>query len=421
MRILFWCPHVNLGGGKRLMRPILTALAKHPDIQTIRLALPASASDIVPTGVDKLEVVWLSEAQVNGWMGKDYWRFQPGKLRPIQEFIRYQRDRRTVSGLLEALQQDMDAVYVFWPHTVPYYAFSKPLVCMFQDVTLLDYPEILGSRATAYERQRLYDWLHGSTTPVVSSMNTAKRIEKHFGIAAERFHLLPYHNSVLDDLETDTQIKPASTAVEALPKRYVFYPANVSVHKNHETLLVAWSRFKRRDELSLVLVGYGVEVLNRPDDSTPRHWRQDALCGLIKRLELIPGRDFYALGYVPDDDIVHIMNRAAALIMPTHAEGFGLPVLEALARGIPVLCSDIPVLHETLVGRSADVLWFDPYSPNDIVAKLNRLLDDYDHYKEAAEAGRTDPRPAWPDVASQYYAVFETAIRAYKDVSKGSA
>ena len=161
----------------------------------------------------------------------------------------------------------------------------------------------------------------------------------------------------------------------------------------------------------MVLVGDGVQILRAENHNVPgRHWREDGLRGLMNRLGLVPGRDLFPLTYVSDNDLIYIMNHATALIMPTHAEGFGLPVLEALARGVPVLCSDIPVLHETLAGRSADVLWFDPYLPEDIVSKVNTLLDNYDHYKQSAEAGRNDPRPDWPDTAEQYVQVFKKTL-----------
>ncbi|MBI1278941.1 MAG: glycosyltransferase [Anaerolineaceae bacterium] len=415
MRVLIWCPYVNLGGGKRLLAPITNALAKHPEIELVRLAIPDTAADVLPQPTDKIDVVRLTQSQCRGWLDKDKWRSQPSKLRMLRTWLNYQPDRIAVRGLLDSLQKDMDVVYIFWPHSIPFYAFSKPSVCMFQDVTSLDYPEILGSKAVAAEKINLGKWLHESTTLVVSSRNTARRIEKHYGIASDRFHLLSYHNIVLDEVAQDQVAAPPSAAVAALPARYLFYPANITVHKNHETLLNAWAHFARKNELSLVLVGEGIQILSPENQSVPgKHWREDTLRGLLNRLELVSGRDLYTFGYVSDNDLVHLMNNATALIMPTYTEGFGLPVLEALARGVPVLCSDIPVLHETLVGRSAEVLWFDPYLPEDIVRKINLLLDNYDVFKQSAEAGRKDPRPDWPDTAAQYVEVFKTAIKDHK-------
>lgn len=413
MRILFWCPYINLGGGKRLLRPIVTALAAHPEIETIRLAIPETAVDILPPAHPKIEVVILSATQCRAWLTRDSWHSQPSKLRALRAFVRHQRDKLSINGLLDSLQKNMDAAYVFWPHTVPYYAFDIPVVCMFQDVTLLDYPEIFGGNATEIERANTSKWLHGSKELVVSSWNTAHRIEKHFGIPKERFHLLSYHKIVLDEVKQDQTFHAPSALIEGLPSRYLFYPANITVHKNHEALLIAWSRFARRHELPLVLVGEGVQILKAENQSLPtRNWREDALRGMMKRLNLVEGRDFYAFGYISDEDLVHMMNKATGLIMPTYTEGFGMPVLEAAARGIPVLCSDIPVLHETLAGCSADILWFDPYSIDDILTKTNALLDNYDRYKQSAEAGRNDSRSMWPDTAESYVKVFRSVIQA---------
>jgi glycosyltransferase involved in cell wall biosynthesis len=114
---------------------------------------------------------------------------------------------------------------------------------------------------------------------------------------------------------------------------------------------------------------------------------------------------------VSDADLNHIQRRATAVIMPGLSEGGGsYPVEEALAVGVPVLCSDIPVMRETLDGRDAAVCWFDPYSPDEIVKSVHTLLENYDRYKQAAEVGRSVPRPSWADVVAQYVQVFETAV-----------
>ena len=93
--------------------------------------------------------------------------------------------------------------------------------------------------------------------------------------------------------------------------------------------------------------------------------------------------------------------------MPSLAEGGGsFPVEEALAAGVPVLCSDIPVLREHLRGRTARIAWFDPDSPASIVAALEAVFADYDDYKARAVRGAGDPRPSWDDVAARYVDVF---------------
>ena len=135
------------------------------------------------------------------------------------------------------------------------------------------------------------------------------------------------------------------------------------------------------------------------------------MSGLIQRHGLVSGKDFFALGYTSDADIHHLVQHATALIMPTLAEGGGsFPVEEALCLGVPVLCSDIPVLREHLTGRTARIGWFDPESPEAIRAALTDLIEHQAEYRQAAIAGMQDPRPSWDDVAAQYADVFTKLV-----------
>ena len=410
MRLLIWCPHVNLGGGKRLLTRLTLALAQQPSITRIRLVVPRSAQ----LGIthDKLEVVGLSAAQAGGWLEKERWRSDSNPLHILRSRARYLRHQMTAPGLFHSLEGDMDAVYVFWPHGVPYYPFQKPVVCTFQDATLLDFPEILGGRGTNLEHERTRDWLTHSRAVVVSSEHTRQRLLAHFSDLSPTTHLIR-HNILLDD--TLTESPPSLSARFAnLPSKFILYPANINAHKNHENLLVAWSRFARRAEYPLVLVGEGVEVMSSDHNlAANRYWRQDVLQGLVSRLGLQSGRDIFAYCYVTDAELNAIQQRAIATIMPGLSEGGGsYPVEESLALGVPVLCSDIPVMRESLVGRDAGVLWFDPYSPERIVESLNTLLGNYPQYKQAAEATRAIPRPTWSDVAAQYAEVFERVTQS---------
>jgi glycosyltransferase involved in cell wall biosynthesis len=98
--------------------------------------------------------------------------------------------------------------------------------------------------------------------------------------------------------------------------------------------------------------------------------------------------------------------------MPSLAEGGGsYPVEEALSLGVPVLCSDIPVMREHLNGRNDVVTWFDPESPEAIVRALGELENNYASIKERTKKAMTFPRPSWADVAGEYVSIFQDALR----------
>ncbi|HEX6489368.1 MAG TPA: glycosyltransferase family 1 protein [Candidatus Dormibacteraeota bacterium] len=90
-------------------------------------------------------------------------------------------------------------------------------------------------------------------------------------------------------------------------------------------------------------------------------------------------------GFVPDQDLAVLFRRARVYVFPSLAEGFGIPALEAMASGLPVACSDIPVLHETC-GDAA--MYFSPRDPAGIAAAVNQLLSDDGLRAELVRAGK---------------------------------
>jgi alpha-1,3-rhamnosyl/mannosyltransferase len=105
-------------------------------------------------------------------------------------------------------------------------------------------------------------------------------------------------------------------------------------------------------------------------------------------------------GHLSDDDLAAVLSGARALVFPSEDEGFGLPPVEALACGTPVVCSDIPSLREVLGDRAAFV------APDDIAGMV----------RTAIEAQRPAPPPltrTWEDVARATWAVYEEALAAH--------
>jgi glycosyltransferase involved in cell wall biosynthesis len=105
-----------------------------------------------------------------------------------------------------------------------------------------------------------------------------------------------------------------------------------------------------------------------------------------------------------------LIANAWALVFPTLAEGFGFPPLEALACGVPVVCSDIPVMRENLGRAGEAVLWFDAQDPVSLAAVLRELDTRYEAVKAAAMNQRSAfTRRTWQEVAEDYWNVFSLA------------
>jgi glycosyltransferase involved in cell wall biosynthesis len=114
---------------------------------------------------------------------------------------------------------------------------------------------------------------------------------------------------------------------------------------------------------------------------------------------------------MPDDRYYAVLLRAWALVMPTFAEGGGsFPVEEALWCGVPVICSDIPVVREHVERLGAEVLWFDPLDPGALAARLAELERDYAEFRRRAVTQVcTLRRRTWAEVADEYRRVMAAA------------
>src|SRR5262249_28127953 len=148
---------------------------------------------------------------------------------------------------------------------------------------------------------------------------------------------------------------------------YLLAGGNRMPHKNFDTLLAAWETIPPAERPKLVITGSHGD---------------DPLLPTVRRLGL--DDDVELRGWVTADELADLYDRASAYVFPTRFEGFGLPVLEAMARGCPVIGSDIPVLHE--VGGD-DMVYFDPGDPVAMAAVIRRVVADPGEQARLAAAG----------------------------------
>jgi glycosyltransferase involved in cell wall biosynthesis len=162
--------------------------------------------------------------------------------------------------------------------------------------------------------------------------------------------------------ESDAALARCGLAPDA---RYLLYVGGLSPHKNLPRLIEAFAAATSAPERTawkLVLIGDVGDVFYT---HVPELRAAVARLGLGGRV-LLPG-------FVPDAELVHVYNRAYALVQPSLLEGFGLPPVEAMACGTPVLFSRAGSLPEVVGGAGLD---FDPTDVGEMVRAIERLLDD---------------------------------------------
>jgi len=188
-----------------------------------------------------------------------------------------------------------------------------------------------------------------------------------------------------------------------LPTRYVLALASRTPHKNVRRMLEAWSIIASKPALNNV----GLAVAG----GLTRTLRADpALAQLVTQPRV------YDLGYVPDRDLPLLYSGAATLVYPSLYEGFGLPPLEAMACGTPVVVSNAASLPEVVGDAGVCV---NPYDVEDIAQGIYRVLTDEGLRRELRKKGLARARLfTWEKAARETLAVFEEVLREQRGKTK---
>jgi glycosyltransferase involved in cell wall biosynthesis len=180
-----------------------------------------------------------------------------------------------------------------------------------------------------------------------------------------------------------------------LQRPFVFYPAAVRAHKNHVTLIraLAWLH-AHGTNVELVCTGKG-------EASSP-------VQTVLVETGMTPHVRF--LGLLDRADIAALYRLAAVAAVPSLHEGYGLPVMEALASGCPLVCADIPALRELLAGHEDAVALFDPRDPVELGAAIQRTLGQRADYRlRQREVYSQLAQRDWRSVAGEYLDLFHEA------------
>jgi len=181
-----------------------------------------------------------------------------------------------------------------------------------------------------------------------------------------------------------------------LPKRYALYMGTLEPRKNIAAILdaVAAYRERTRDDLHLVLAGgWGWNARDLKTRLATRYAQQT----------------IHHLGYVPSQDRPALYRNAAVFIWPSKYEGFGLPILEAMACGTPVITSHTSSMPE--VAGSAAIL-IDPFDPRDITVALEHLLHSKNLSARLRSAGLERAKTfSWDTAARRTLDVFASAAK----------
>jgi glycosyltransferase involved in cell wall biosynthesis len=229
---------------------------------------------------------------------------------------------------------------------------------------------------------------------IAISHATKQDLVRHYDVNPDKVHVV--HEAAASHFSPQSPDRiEAVRAKYGLPERYILTVGTIEPRKNLDRLVAALADLRRDDPgLRLVVVGALGWLYDGFLQAIEEHGQSDAV--------LRPG-------YIPDEDLPAVYAGATVTAVPSLYEGFGLPILEAMACGSPVVCSDRGSLPE--IGGDA-ARTFDPEDVGAMVSALRRVLRDGKLRAEMREAGQQRAAAfSWERAAQETWEVYEGVLR----------
>lgn len=252
-------------------------------------------------------------------------------------------------------------ISMFFNYYLPPFAGGKKVLVVY-DTVIKDHPETMSFKTRTMLRLTLKRSIKRADKIITISQFSKGQIMKHFGVRAEDIAVIP---CAADTDKFYPMTDREAVRNEVCPKygikgEYFLYLGNLEPRKNIGRLIEAYGEaLKSCSDLPLLVIAGG------------KGWQFEGIFEKVKELGLTERVIF--TGYVDDGDVPVLMNGARAFCFPSLYEGFGMPPLEAMACGVPVMVSNTSSLPEVVGDCGISV---DPLSVEDIARGLIKLTDD---------------------------------------------
>ena len=273
--------------------------------------------------------------------------------------------------------------------TLPPWRGVKRLVTL-HDLLIMQEGDCIASTAFRKKRHQFYRAAAASADAIITvSVTTKLDVTQQLGVPAERVHVI-YLGVDHHFVQQSPEAVPQVLQRYQLSPGYLLFLGTISGRKNTARLVQAYAQSRARTERPLVLVG----AMSYRSEDTIEAIRQ---AGRDKSIRL--------LGYVPDEDLPALYAGAGCFVFPTLYEGFGMPILEAMASGIPVLTSNTGAAPEVSGGLAVSV---NPYDVEAITDGIDRALDT--PAPLLARAREHAKAFTWERCASQTLAIYRSIL-----------
>jgi len=250
-------------------------------------------------------------------------------------------------------------------------AFDGPTVITLHDLTHLHYPETQPPARLQEIERRLATGVRQAQVILTDSQAIADEAQSCFGLPSERFVVAPLGVAERFHPRDAHTIDPVLKAHAVTAREYFLCVGTLEPRKNLRLALRAHALLPEavRQRFPLLIVGMA-------------GWQREQFSAELR--QALASGHVCLLGYLPDEHLAQLLAGARALIFPSLYEGFGLPVLEAMASGTPVLLTRASAMPE-VAGDAGN--YIEPDNADGLRDALIRLLDDQVHWQACREAG----------------------------------
>jgi glycosyltransferase involved in cell wall biosynthesis/2-polyprenyl-3-methyl-5-hydroxy-6-metoxy-1,4-benzoquinol methylase len=308
--------------------------------------------------------------------------FVPGRVKNwVKKMLHALRHRAAAPPAGKGLLSQLGANVLLCPFTAPYYIDPEiPAISIVYDLQFRSYPQFF-TEVQRLEREEILRSATDLADRVVCISDHVKRtLIEGTSVDADRVETIPIGRTDRLGRQSSELISRVMEQHRLTPGRFLYYPANAWPHKNHRLLLTVLGMYNARhprSDLKLVCTGAPGNAMNSLRSAIASMKLQDRV--------LLPG-------FICDAECAVLFQSALALIFPSLYEGFGMPVLEAMALGTPVLCGNLTALPE-VAGTAA--ITFDPMDPESILEAIRKIETDPElradlvvrGYRRAGEVG----------------------------------
>lgn len=257
----------------------------------------------------------------------------------------------------------------FFDYVIPFGVHGKKIVTVY-DMTFRAYPKTLPLKTKLLLATNLRVSCKRANKIITVSEFSKREIMKYLNISAERINVVPSGINLQKYYPLDNESIKKVKDKYSLENSYFLYLGTLEPRKNLVRLIKAYYKLKNEKNMpDLILAGQ-------------KGWFYEEIFECIHKLKL--EKSVVYIGYVSDEDTAPLICGATAFIFPSLYEGFGIPPLEAMACGTPVITSNVSSLPE-VVGDGA--LLVDPYDVDDIYQKMKTLISNNNLREELVKKG----------------------------------